>query len=172
MNTSGRPGILQSSSKNFPGRATINCVTGNSWILSRARNKLRGSSFLLPVFSFFFFFFQAKWAVVGGSSGQLWLEWVSYEVSQCPFKIATSPCLIFSAKLKTGWPVEKGLEEQCWNRSQGFPFQDAGHQGSFQLGSSVSKKEADRYQQEKRHLRPGINLFLPQHCDRHHWDRF
>lgn len=48
---------------------------------------------------------------MGGSSGQLWLELVSCEISQCPFKIATSPCLIFSAKLKRGWPVEKGLEE-------------------------------------------------------------
>ena len=48
---------------------------------------------------------------------------VSYEVSQCPFKIATSPFLIFSAKLKTGWPVEKGLEEHSTEReAKAFPF--------------------------------------------------
>ena len=48
---------------------------------------------------------------MGGSSGQLWLELVSYEVNKCPFKTATSSCLIFSAELQRGWPVEKGLEE-------------------------------------------------------------
>lgn len=64
---------------------------------------------------------------MGGSSGQLWLELVSCEISQCPFKIATSPCLIFSAKLKRGWPVEKGLEEHsAETEAEAFHFRVLG----------------------------------------------
>lgn len=93
---------------------------------------------------------------MGVSSGQVWLELVSYEVSQCPFKIATSPCLIFSAKLKTGWPVEKGLEEHSTEtEAKAFHSRMLGIKvlSSFEV---LCQRKRDRYQQEKRHLRPGL----------------
>lgn len=93
---------------------------------------------------------------MGVSSGQVWLELVSYEVSQCPFEIATSPYLIFSAKLKTGWPVEKGLEEHSIEtEAKAFHSRMLGIKvlSSFEV---LCQRKRDRYQQEKRHLRPGL----------------
>lgn len=83
MNTSERLGILQRSSKNFPGRATVTVsleIVG--LFLGQGIKPEAGVSSRL---CFLFFSRQNEqwWVVPVGRFSRL----VSYEVSQCPFKI-------------------------------------------------------------------------------------
>lgn len=117
--------------------------------------------------------------MVGGSSGQLWLELVSYEGSQSPFKTATSPCLhlhgcppdFFSAKLKTEWPAEKGLEEHR-TETEAKAFHSRLLVTKVLSSSEVlCQRKGEMVPTGEEAFTTWLDPVLPQHCDRNHWDR-
>lgn len=165
MNTSERLGILQRSSKNFPGRATVTVsleIVG--LFLGQGTKSEAGVS--TPCLSFFLlFFFSGKMSSGGCFQWSGLAELVLWGQS-VPIRNSNKPLPDFSAKLKTGWPVEKGLEKEhsIETRSKRLSILGCWASRFSALKFLCQRKRTGT--NRRRGIATWLNLILP-----HHWDR-
>lgn len=169
MNTSERLGILQRSSKNFPGRATVTVSLEIVGLFLRQGIKSEaGVSSRLC----FLFFFQAKWAVVGGSSGQVWQVGILWGQSM-PIQNINKPLPDFFCQTKDRLACWEGSRRaQYWKRSQGFSILWCWASRFFPALKFCVKERGGQAPTGEEAFTTWLNLILPHHWDRHHWDRF